>query len=164
MESADTYAALAALDWQIELGAVDAIGDSPVDRYALAVPEPRPSPAEAVPAAMPAGADDPVLAAEAAARGAGSLGDLEAALGAFEGCELRRGARNLVFADGVPGARVMIVGEAPGREEDIQGARGSCSTGCSRPSACRGARASTSPTCCRGARRRTAIRSRTRSR
>jgi uracil-DNA glycosylase family 4 len=39
----------------------------------------------------------------------------------FEGCELRHGARNLVFSDGNPEARVMIVGEAPGRDEDIQG-------------------------------------------
>ena len=40
---------------------------------------------------------------------------------AFEHCELKRGARNLVFADGQPNARVMIIGEAPGRDEDIQG-------------------------------------------
>jgi hypothetical protein len=37
------------------------------------------------------------------------------------GCDLKHGARNLVFADGDPEARVMIVGEAPGRDEDIQG-------------------------------------------
>ena len=42
-------------------------------------------------------------------------------MGAFEGCELKRGARNLVFADGDPSARVMIVGEAPGRDEDREG-------------------------------------------
>jgi uracil-DNA glycosylase len=46
---------------------------------------------------------------------------LQAALAGFEGCELRHGARNLVFSDGNPEARVMIVGEAPGRDEDIQG-------------------------------------------
>ena len=40
---------------------------------------------------------------------------------AYEHCELKRGARQLVFSDGVPGARVMIVGEAPGRDEDIEG-------------------------------------------
>ncbi|HSG57371.1 MAG TPA: uracil-DNA glycosylase, partial [Paracoccaceae bacterium] len=40
---------------------------------------------------------------------------------AYEGCELKRGARNLVFADGTPAARVMIIGEAPGREEDREG-------------------------------------------
>lgn len=42
-------------------------------------------------------------------------------MAAFDHCELKRGARNLVFADGTPGARVMIIGEAPGREEDREG-------------------------------------------
>jgi len=46
---------------------------------------------------------------------------LQAALAAFEGCDLKKGARNTVFADGVAGARVMLVGEAPGRDEDQQG-------------------------------------------
>lgn len=42
-------------------------------------------------------------------------------MAAFPHCELRHGARNTVFADGNPAARVMIVGEAPGREEDEKG-------------------------------------------
>jgi DNA polymerase len=42
-------------------------------------------------------------------------------MAAFEHCELKRGAKSLVFADGLPGARVMVVGEAPGRDEDIEG-------------------------------------------
>ena len=46
---------------------------------------------------------------------------LRDALAGFEACDLRHGARNLVFSDGNPAARVMIVGEAPGRDEDIQG-------------------------------------------
>ena len=45
----------------------------------------------------------------------------QAALAAFQHCELRRGAKNLVFADGNPAARVMVIGEAPGRDEDIAG-------------------------------------------
>ena len=52
---------------------------------------------------------------------AGSLEALREAIGTFEGCELKRGAKSLVFSDGLPQARVMIVGEAPGRDEDIQG-------------------------------------------
>lgn len=55
------------------------------------------------------------------AEGAADLGSLKAALGMYEHCELRRGARNLVFADGQPEARVMIIGEAPGRDEDRVG-------------------------------------------
>jgi DNA polymerase len=55
------------------------------------------------------------------AAAADSLDALRAAMAAYPHCDLRLGARQLVFADGVPGARVMIVGEAPGREEDLQG-------------------------------------------
>lgn len=40
---------------------------------------------------------------------------------AFDGCELKKGARNTVISDGNPAARVMIIGEAPGRDEDIEG-------------------------------------------
>lgn len=50
-----------------------------------------------------------------------SLADLKAALLAFEGCALKHTASNLVFADGNPGARLMIIGEAPGRDEDMIG-------------------------------------------
>jgi uracil-DNA glycosylase family 4 len=62
-----------------------------------------------------------LLAASAAARAAGNLEELKAALAAFEGCSLRQTATQLVFADGNPAARVMFVGEAPGRDEDITG-------------------------------------------
>jgi len=51
----------------------------------------------------------------------GGVEALRAALGDFEHCELKRGARSLVFCDGNPAARVMVIGEAPGRDEDIQG-------------------------------------------
>jgi len=108
---------LAALAWQVELGADEAIGEGPVDRFeaavrATAAPEPE------APGAAPVAADGP---AEALAAACGDLGALRAALAAFEGCALKKGARNLVFADGNPQARVMIIGEAPGREEDAQG-------------------------------------------
>ncbi|WP_422024541.1 uracil-DNA glycosylase family protein [Roseibium sp.] len=51
----------------------------------------------------------------------GSLADLRACLEAFDGCNLKRTAKSLVFADGNPDARVMFIGEAPGRDEDLQG-------------------------------------------
>ncbi len=124
----DEYAAaLAALAWQVELGADEAIGESPVDRYAVAAEAAgkavaaRAQAAPAAPAPAPAPASDPVADAARAARAAQDLAGLRAAMAAFEGCELKRGARNLVFCDGDPAARVMIVGEAPGREEDRQG-------------------------------------------
>jgi uracil-DNA glycosylase len=52
---------------------------------------------------------------------AGTLEELRAAIGGFDLCELKRGARNTVFADGNPAARVLVLGEAPGAEEDREG-------------------------------------------
>lgn len=120
MESVEEYqAARALLEWQMELGASEAIGDVPVDRYGLADKVVAPKPA-AVPVVV-AEKVDPVAVAEAAARGAGSLAALRDALAAYELCELKKGARQLVFCDGAAGSRVMIIGEAPGRDEDREG-------------------------------------------
>jgi DNA polymerase len=120
MESMDFHTAKALLDWQIDLGATEAIGDVPVNRYDVqpAPVQPAAAPAPVFAVAAPA---DAVALAEQAAQNAGSLETLQAALAAFEHCELKRGARNLVFSDGVPAARVMIIGEAPGRDEDREG-------------------------------------------
>jgi DNA polymerase len=62
-------------------------------------------------------------AAEAreAARKAQTLDELKAMLEAFEGCALKASATQLVFADGNPQAKLMLVGEAPGRDEDLEG-------------------------------------------
>jgi DNA polymerase len=61
------------------------------------------------------------MAARAAAKSAATLKELRAILDRFEGCALRATAKQLVFADGNPQSRVMFVGEAPGRDEDIEG-------------------------------------------
>lgn len=119
----DPYTALAMLNWQIDLGATEAIGDVPVNRYeapkTLAKPATAPAPAQPEP--QHAGEHgDPVGEARAAASAAQSLDDLKEALASYDHCTLKRGARNLVFADGQPAARLMIIGEAPGREEDLQ--------------------------------------------
>ncbi len=123
MESAlDPYTARALLEWQVELGVTDAIVDAPVDRYALPDTAPKvKKPAAAQPAVQKPAKADPVVEAKKAASAASSLDQLRAAMEAFEHCDLKRGARQLVFADGTPGAPVMIVGEAPGREEDRAG-------------------------------------------
>lgn len=65
--------------------------------------------------------DEAVMGAREAARAAASLDELKAILDSFEGCALKRTASRLVFADGNPAAKVMFVGEAPGRDEDQQG-------------------------------------------
>ncbi|WP_415921371.1 uracil-DNA glycosylase [Tateyamaria sp. SN6-1] len=121
MDSQQHHAALAALAWQVELGVDECIGDAPVNRYDAPPPAPKPAAVEAAPVPPVRMAEDPVAIAQAAADSAADLPALRAALGAYEHCELKRGARNLVFSDGVPGARVMIVGEAPGRDEDREG-------------------------------------------
>ncbi|PWG16516.1 uracil-DNA glycosylase [Salibaculum griseiflavum] len=133
MESAlDYWTAKALLDWQVEMGVDEAIQDAPINRYDLPdkppkataspqAPAPRdPASAPAAPAAAP-GPEDAVAAARQAARAAQDLDGLRAALAAYEHCDLKAGARNLVFADGIAGAPVMILGEAPGRDEDREG-------------------------------------------
>jgi len=60
-------------------------------------------------------------AARALAASCTSLAELRTALGNFDGCELKRTAKNTVFADGTPEGRIMLIGEAPGREEDERG-------------------------------------------
>ena len=131
MESGlDQHSARALLEWHMALGADECIQDSPVNRYDLPEAAPgtmRKAAAEAMPAAparpriVPPVEVDTVAEAQRAAAGAVDLASLRAAMEAFEHCDLKRGARNLVFADGVAGARVMIIGEAPGREEDLEG-------------------------------------------
>jgi DNA polymerase len=77
-----------------------------------------PAPRAAVPPPAP---ETAVMAAREAARSAASLDDLRAILDRFDGCALKGSASRLVFADGTPGSRLMLVGEAPGAEEDKQG-------------------------------------------
>src|SRR5262245_50938189 len=71
--------------------------------------------------ASPPSPEAAVMAAREAAKSAATLEELRAMLERFEGCALRTTAPQLVFADGNPQARVMFVGEAPGRDEDIEG-------------------------------------------
>ncbi len=83
---------------------------------------PRPMPVSPRPAAAAAlKPDEAALAARALAREAGTLEELRARLEAFEGCTLKATARHCCFADGNPKARVMLVGEAPGADEDRVG-------------------------------------------
>ena len=127
MDSAEFHSALAALSMQIELGADEAILDAPVDRYGLSDRKPGLAVPQTGETAAAPEADsaqegpDPVLAAKQAAAAAVDLNALKTALAAYPYCELKNGARNLVFCDGVEKAPIMIVGEAPGRDEDREG-------------------------------------------
>ena len=124
----DGPTALALLEWQREFGVDEPMLDAALDRMDLPPP---PKPAPIMPAATPT-AQQPAVAprtddseliaeAEALAQAAQSLDMLAEAQARYDGLALKRGARNFVFADGNPAARVMIIGEAPGEEEDAQG-------------------------------------------
>jgi DNA polymerase len=144
----DSFQAAAAktLDWLAAMGADEAIAHVPFDRFeesanVSAAPENaqapskaaprrpslnhRPSPAVASPPAprspAPAAATIPAEELDAMARSCSSLDDLARLLDGFDACPLKRTATQLCFADGLPGAHLMIVGEAPGRDEDEQG-------------------------------------------
>jgi DNA polymerase len=85
------------------------LGDRP------AAPAPRPAPAAAVPD------EGQVRLARELAATASTLEELRQAMASFDGCNLKFTAKNLVFADGNPEADLMLVGEAPGRDEDLEG-------------------------------------------
>jgi uracil-DNA glycosylase family 4 len=122
------------LAFYLEAGVDCALGAEPVNR--LADPEAAPprlaapvQPARGAPAAPvltglaepPPAPDAAITSAREAARTAPTLEALRALLDKFDGCALKSTATQLVFADGNPKARVMFVGEAPGRDEDIEG-------------------------------------------
>ena len=138
------------LEWYRAMGVDAAIGEHPIDWLArggsgpgsgfawpdrngnATEPAPRPVVQAPLPVAMPtleprSRPQTPLAASEAesegrrAARSSRTLEDLEAALRAFDGCALKATATNLCFYRGAASARVMIVGEAPGRDEDIEG-------------------------------------------
>src|SRR6478752_5467254 len=117
------------LAFYAEAGVDSAIGEQANDL--LSQPEPPPAterprnaagtaPARPAVAAPPA-PDAAVMAAREAARSASSLEELRAILDRFDGCGLKGSASRLVFADGTAGSKLMLVGEAPGAEEDKQG-------------------------------------------
>ena len=125
MDSASEYwSAKAALDWQIEMGVDEAIADAPVDRYAIEVKKPAATPPVAAPppaAPVEAAPVDAVQVARDAAASAADLDGLQAALFAFEECDLKAAARNFIFADGVPGSKVMVITDPPNRDDDRAG-------------------------------------------
>ena len=139
----DDPAALAALQWLIEAGADEAIGETPVDRTAapaaapprspdrapaeLAEPAARapappsePPPRSRAPAKLTAASESQADAQRLAAA-ANSVEELRQTLEGFDGCPLKATATNLCLFDGNPEARIMIIGEAPGAQEDRQG-------------------------------------------
>ncbi|MBN9450830.1 MAG: uracil-DNA glycosylase [Bosea sp.] len=120
------------LSWYAEMGVTEALDETPRNHFADPAPigergneQPRfrSLPGRPVPPARPIAAaatppDDATLSARTLAREARTLDELKSALARFEGCALKATAKNLVFADGNAQGRVMMVGEAPGADED----------------------------------------------
>jgi uracil-DNA glycosylase len=131
--------ALALLAWQVAAGADEAILEAPVDRTRIEAPAaprgaaeapaarpvaPPVSPRPAAASAPPRRADPPPLVAQdakALAAACRTIAELEQAVRLYDGCALKRTATSTVFADGNPEARLMLIGEAPGADEDRQG-------------------------------------------
>lgn len=137
----------ALLRWYVDSGVDIALDEAPHDRFAEAIAEAdarrlkaeearnAPAPAGKPPLPgraasltpmrpMPAAAASPDEAAQAAralASGADNLEALRTAMEGFDGCALKRTASQMVFADGNPQARLMLVGEAPGADDDREG-------------------------------------------
>src|SRR5437763_11637445 len=125
MYADDRETALALLRWYVEMGADEAIGVDPEDRLALprAMPGPihgqSPRPVPAVPPpALTESLGEAAQSARRLASGADSVAALAALVAQFDGCPLKRTATNTVFIDGNPAAPVIIIGEAPGADED----------------------------------------------
>jgi len=132
---------LAALGWLVEAGADEAVLDEPQNRLKVNSPEPRAAtlerqitvrssanePRTATPRlgatanAAKSPEVDPVGRASDIAAACNSLPELRSAIEAFDGCVLKRTATKTVFADGTPDYGIMLIGEAPGREEDLAG-------------------------------------------
>ncbi len=114
------HEAAEALRWLAEMGADEIIGEQPVSR--MLAPAPKPGAAAPLTAQVQAPPRPaPGMAGPSPASRCASLEELAAALEAFDACPLKKTATRLCFSDGNPAARVMLVGEAPGRDEDIQG-------------------------------------------
>jgi DNA polymerase len=138
-----TEDAAALLAWYVSSGADEALGEEPINRFeapsgAARPPITAPHATEqhrtelpgltAPPASRPRAAaplPDQTLDALASARelaaSATNLAELRGAIESFEGCGLKATAHSTVFCDGNPDAPIMLIGEAPGRDEDRQG-------------------------------------------
>lgn len=134
---------------QNHAGCTDVLADAPVNHYDVSMTAPAPHMPEiqaaemqeapqndmpsftprAIPATPPLAKAQPITppaeadeaAARALAQAADSLDALKSAMDGFDGCALKNTAKNLVFSDGLASAKIMLVGEAPGQDEDRQG-------------------------------------------
>jgi DNA polymerase len=112
------------LQWYADMGVDEAMGNEPVDRTRIVEKTPAIS-ATILPIAQSSPPPAPVIGtiealgdARVLAAAAKTVEELRSALEGFQGLSLKRTATQMVFADGVPTAKVMLVGEVPGADED----------------------------------------------
>jgi uracil-DNA glycosylase family 4 len=132
------------LAFYAEAGVDGALVEEPINRFAASEARSAPPAGQVEPPRLPVSAPGPaeqrtpavfavpktsvavpdegqIAAARQRATTAASLEELRGQMAEFDGCNLKFTAKNLVFADGNPQADVMLVGEAPGRDEDLEG-------------------------------------------
>ena len=120
----------------VEAGCTDMLTDAPVNQFApseirlglksdSAPPrdnsQAQPTGPATTPLAIPQVSPETRIDTHNLAASADSLDDLRATMDHFDGCALKKTAKNTVFCDGVAGAKIMLIGEAPGQDEDRQG-------------------------------------------
>ena len=133
MQNTHQQALKSILEWQLDHGVDEAVGPAPHD-FRSSLHEMKVQPAEKEkqrtsriePAASASEGDVPsfteqVAQAKELAEAAQSLEELKDAIAAFDGLDVKKTATNLVFSDGNPKAKIMIIGEAPGADEDREG-------------------------------------------
>ena len=128
MNQGEQNAARALLQWYVDMGVDEAILPAPSDFFAWRKSDPlAPSDGQMAlqkkisnkpDAEVTDSADEAIALAVEYAKKCNTFEELETAVKNFDGCSLKAGAKNTVFADGAPDADLLVIGEAPGREED----------------------------------------------
>ena len=126
--SGSADAARALLRWYVDSGVDEAVANAPVNHFAQRppstpspTPRPQPAPVTVITPAQTPGIDEAVSLAARIAASCSTFDELAAAVAGFDACPLKAGARTTVFTDGVPGSPLLVIGEAPGRDEDAAG-------------------------------------------
>lgn len=125
LSAKDSMDDLSILQWYLEQGVTEVLDSSPLNKLAP-MPERLTKPVSPVEVLniipeMPLGVADARREAIRLAQNCHTLVELEAAIRAFDGLSIKKTATNLVFSDGNPKSHIMVIGEAPGADEDIQG-------------------------------------------